>query len=82
VLSGSKGWLEFDAHYNAVVEELSRRTGRELTHQTYKQDCGEFYSASAVGFSVAVELARQQRCVVLLYTLSLRGGKALCCIEP
>lgn len=82
MVSGAKGWSELDAHYNAVVEELSNRAGRALTHQTYKQDCGEFYSASAVGFSVAVELARQRRCAVLLYTLSLRGGKALCCIEP
>ena len=82
MVSGAKGWSELDAPYNAVVEELSRHTGRALTHQTYKQDCGEFYSASAIGFSVAVELARRQQCGVLLYTLSLRGGKALCCIEP
>jgi hypothetical protein len=82
VVSGAKGSPELDAYYDAVVGELSRRAGRTLTHQTYKQDCGEFYSASAVGFSVAVELARQKQCVVLLYTLSLRGGKALCCVEP
>lgn len=82
IVSGAKGWAELDAHYDAVVEELSRRAGRALTHQTYKQDCGEFYSASAVGFAAAVELARQKRCAVLLYTLSLRGGKALCCVEP
>lgn len=82
VVTGAKGWPELDAHYNALVAELSRRTGCSLPQHTYKQDCGEFYSASAIGFSVAVELARQQRCAVLLYTLSLRGGKALCCIEP
>jgi hypothetical protein len=82
IVSGAKGSPELDAYYNAVVEELSRRAGRALTHETYKQDCGEFYSASAVGFSVAVELARQKQCAVLLYTLSLSSGKALCCIEP
>jgi hypothetical protein len=71
-----------DPHYQAIVTELSRRTDRPLAQQTYKQDCGEFYSASAYGFSVAVELARQQQGGVLLYTLSVRGGKALCCVEP
>ena len=82
VVTGAKGWPQLDAHYHAVLAELSRRAGFPLPQQTYKQDCGEFYSASAIGFSVAVELARQKQCAVLLYTLSLRGGKALCCIEP
>ncbi len=82
VVTGAKGWPELDAHYDAVVAELSRRAGFLLPQQTYKQDCGEFYSASAIGFSVAVELARQKQCAVLLYTLSLRGGKALCSIAP
>lgn len=82
IVTGAKGWPELDTHYNAVVAELSRRAGFPLPQQTYKQDCGEFYSASAIGFSVAVELARQKQCAVLLYTLSLRSGKALCCVEP
>ena len=67
---------------DAVIAGLSQRAGRTLGQQTYKQHCGEFYSASAVGFAHAVELARTQQCGVLLYTLSLRGGKALCCVEP
>ncbi len=82
IVTGAKGWPGLDAHFAAVVAELSRRAGRPLAPQTYKQDCGEFYSASAYGFAVAVELARQQHHGVLLYTLSLRGGKALCCLEP
>jgi len=82
IVTGANGWLELDAYYNAVIAELSRRAGRALVQQTYKQDCGEFYSASAYGFSVAVKLVRQQQRGVLLYTLSLRGGKALCCVEP
>jgi hypothetical protein len=82
VVTGAKGWPDLDAHYDALLAELSRRAGRPLAQHTYKQDCGEFYSASAYGFSVAVELARQHKCGVLLYTLSLRGGKALCCVEP
>jgi hypothetical protein len=62
--------------------ELSKLAGRTLVPQTYKQHCGEFYSASALGFAKAVELARTHQRGVLLYTLSLRGSKALCCVEP
>ena len=82
VLSGAKGWPALDAQYAAVVVALSKRAGRNLEHQTYKHLCGEFHSASAFGFSVAVELARRSRRGVLLYTLSLRGAKAVCCVEP
>ena len=82
VVSGAKGWPQLDPHYQAVVEELSRRAGAALRHQTYKQDCGEFYSASAVGFAQAVALAQQEKSAVLLYTLSLRGAKAMSVIEP
>lgn len=82
VLSGAKGWPALDAPYAAVVAALSRRAGRNLEHQTYKHLCGEFHSASAFGFSVAVDLARRSRRGVLLYTLSLRGAKAVCCVEP
>jgi hypothetical protein len=61
---------------------LASRAGHPLEHQTYKQRCGEYHSASAFGFSVAVELARERRQSVLLYTLSQRGGKAICCVQP
>ena len=82
VVTGAKGWSRLDACYDAVIVALSQRARRTIEQQTYKQDCGEFFSASAVGFAKAVELAREQQCGVLLYTLSLRGGKALCCVEP
>ena len=82
LLSGAKGLPALDPLYEAVAAELSARTGRKTEHQTYKQLCGEFHSASAFGFSVAVQLAREQKGGVLLYTLSLRGAKAACLIEP
>ncbi|MGZ5505528.1 MAG: beta-ketoacyl synthase N-terminal-like domain-containing protein [Limisphaerales bacterium] len=82
VLSGAKGWPALDAKYAAVVAALSARAGRTLEHQTYKQHCGEFHAASGYGFSVAVELVRQGNHGVLLYTLSPRGGKAICCVQP
>jgi hypothetical protein len=68
--------------YSAVIAALSARTGRALEHQTYKQLCGEFHAASAFGFSVAVDLVRRGSRGVLLYTLSLRGAKAVCCVQP
>ena len=81
VLSGAKGWPALDPYYDAVAAALSARAGRELEHQTYKQLCGEFHAASAFGFSVAVDLVRRGARGVLLYTLSLRGAKALCCVR-
>jgi len=82
ILSGAGGWPELEEKYAFVAAALAARAGRPLEHQTYKQHCGEFHSASAFGFSVAVELARTRRQGVLLYTLSPRGGKALCCVQP
>ncbi len=82
ILSGAGGWPALDENYSAVAAALSKRAGRKLEHQTYKQLCGEFHSASGFGFSVAVNLAREKKCGVLLYTLSLRGAKAICCVQP
>jgi 3-oxoacyl-(acyl-carrier-protein) synthase len=81
VLSGAKGLLALDSNYAAVTSALSARIGRTLEHQTYKQRCGEFHAASAFGFSVAVDLVRRGSRGVLLYTLSARGGKAICCVH-
>jgi len=82
VLSGARSWPALDANYEAVAAALSVRVGRALEHQTYKQLCGEFHSASAFGFSVAVDLVRRGSRGVLLYTLSPRGAKAICCVQP
>jgi 3-oxoacyl-(acyl-carrier-protein) synthase len=82
VLSGAKGWPALDALYSAVIARLSKRAGRSLRHETYKQNCGEFHSASAFGFSEAVKLVQEGCRGVLLYTLSPNGAKAVCCVEP
>jgi 3-oxoacyl-(acyl-carrier-protein) synthase len=82
ILSGAKGWPALDENYSAVAAELSVRAGGKLEHQTYKQLCGEFHSASGFGFSVAMNLTREKKCGVLLYTLSPRGAKAICCVQP
>ena len=82
ILSGAGGWPELEDKYLAVASALVKRVSHPLEHQTYKQHCGEFHSASAFGFSVAVKLARKKKCGVLLYTLSPRGGKAICCVQP
>lgn len=82
LLSGAKGTPALDPMYESVVAALSARAGRTLEHQTYKQRCGEFHAASAFGFSVALDLVRQGKRGVLLYTLSVRGAKAICCVQP
>jgi 3-oxoacyl-[acyl-carrier-protein] synthase-1/3-oxoacyl-[acyl-carrier-protein] synthase II len=82
IMSGARGFPKLDPMYDAVAEAVSARAGRRLEHQTYKQLCGEFHSASGFGFARAVEVARQRNCGVLLYTLSARGAKAICCIQP
>ena len=82
LLSGAKGLPALEPLYASVAAALSKRAGREIEHQTYKQLCGEFHSASAFGFSVAVNLVRSQRRGVLLYTLALRGAKAVCFVQP
>ncbi|HWN94305.1 MAG TPA: beta-ketoacyl-[acyl-carrier-protein] synthase family protein [Methylomirabilota bacterium] len=82
LLTGAKGSPALDQDYAAVAAALSARAGRPLEHQTYKQLCGEFHSASAFGFSVAVDLVRRGSRGVLMYTVAMRGAKALCCIQP
>jgi 3-oxoacyl-(acyl-carrier-protein) synthase len=81
-LSGARGFRQLEPMYEAVATALLKRAGNKMEHQTYKQSCGEFHSASAFGFSIAVKLAREKNCGVLLYTLSQRGAKALCLVQP
>ena len=82
ILSGAKGLRPLDPLYEAAVTALSGRAGKNIEHQTYRDVCGEFHAASAYGFSVAIKLAREKKCGVLLYTLSLHGAKAVCLVEP
>ncbi|MDR3458458.1 MAG: beta-ketoacyl-[acyl-carrier-protein] synthase family protein [Verrucomicrobiae bacterium] len=81
-LSGAGGSQKLEPMYQAVAAALLKRAGKKVEHQTYKQLCGEYHSASGFGFSVAVNLAREQKRGVLLYTLSQRGAKALCFVQP
>jgi 3-oxoacyl-(acyl-carrier-protein) synthase len=82
LLSGAHGLPELDKMYAAVTAELATRAGRPLKHETYKQLCGEFHSASAFGFSEAVRLVQQGSRGVLMFTLAARGAKALCFLQP
>jgi 3-oxoacyl-(acyl-carrier-protein) synthase len=81
-LSGAKGLRQLDPMYHAIAAVLSQRAGKNIEHQTYRDRCGEFHSASAFGFSEAIKLAREKETGVLLFTLSLHGAKAICLVEP
>jgi hypothetical protein len=82
IMSGARGFRQLNPLYESVVTALNQRGGKPLEHQTYKQLCGEFHAASAFGFSLAVKLAQERQCGVLLYTLSQHGAKALCVVAP
>lgn len=82
IFSGAGGWPVLEDPYQSVAAALAGLAGRPIEHHTYKQDCGEFGAASAFGFAAAIEWVRQNQRGALLYTLSPRGGKAVCCIEP
>lgn len=82
IFSGAKGWPILEEYFQSVASALSARARRTLAHHTYKQDCGEFGAASAFGFAAAAEWVRANQQGALLYTLSPRGGKAICCLEP
>jgi 3-oxoacyl-(acyl-carrier-protein) synthase len=81
MLTGAGGLPELDPMYQALVTNVSARTGSTLEHQTYKQVCGEYHAASGFGFSKALELVQQGKRGVLVYTLSLRGGKAMILVQ-
>jgi 3-oxoacyl-(acyl-carrier-protein) synthase len=82
IFTGAGGWPQLDPFYGSVVAELTKRAARSLQHQTYKQLCGEYPTASAFGFCQAIKQARQTGRGVLLYTLSPRGAKSICRLEP
>jgi 3-oxoacyl-(acyl-carrier-protein) synthase len=81
VLTGLGGWPALNSAYAATVDVLSTRAGRTLDHRTYKQLCGEYHAASGFGFAQAVQLLREGYRGVLTYTLSQRGGKAICYLQ-
>ena len=100
VLTGANGWSRTDERYRAVAQAFSRLVGRPVPCVGFKQWCGEFHSASALGFLAAIGLIRgdltlghlsraeplpaafdpQPPTLVVLYTLSLSGVRAISCI--
>lgn len=58
LLTGANGQRGLDDMYLRTHGALERRAGRSIPLGAYKQLCGEFASASAVGFALAVGLVR------------------------
>ncbi len=94
IISGANGEPVLDARYVAVVQALGRRSGAaNIRHGTYKHLCGDYHSASAFGMAMAVGvvsghvspkalLATDGACrLVLLYTLSDDGTRAMTCVR-
>ena len=82
VLTGAGGTASLEPMYESFIAALSARTRNKLRFETYKDFCGEFHAASGFGFASAVELTRSGVKGVLIYTLAVRGGKALCIVRP
>ena len=61
LLVGANGDARNDAAHAAVSTALSAEAGREVMCGTFKQLCGEFCTASAVGLVTAVEILRGQK---------------------
>ncbi|MEI6971622.1 MAG: beta-ketoacyl synthase N-terminal-like domain-containing protein, partial [bacterium] len=58
LLTGANGWHVMDARYLAVAEALSKEAGRPVACGAYKQWCGEFHAASALGLLAAIGVVR------------------------
>jgi hypothetical protein len=82
LLTGALGSAALESSYEQIAAAVRGRYGSMLRHETYKDRCGEFHSASAFGFSKALELAGNGAKGVAMYTLASRGSKALCVIRP
>ncbi|MEP6663137.1 MAG: beta-ketoacyl-[acyl-carrier-protein] synthase family protein [Verrucomicrobiota bacterium] len=82
LITGAGEGSPLDEKYQKVLLALAALCVTPLQHKSYKPFCGEFHSASAFGFSMAVDLVRGGSRGVLLYTLGLRGAKALSSIQP
>ena len=82
LLTGAGGRAVLEPMYERIARALSERAGRKLRVETYKDRCGVFHAASAFGFSMAVDLVGNGVKGVLMYTLAVRGSKALCVVRP
>lgn len=82
IMTGAGGWPFLDPLYESIVKNVATAAGHPVGHLTYKQETGEFHSASALGFAKAVEVVRDRGSRVILYTLSPTGSKAATLLEP
>ena len=57
-LFGANGNSVLDSSYNALERALSDIRGRDIRYGVYKQFCGEYCTASAVGLGVALSVLR------------------------
>jgi 3-oxoacyl-(acyl-carrier-protein) synthase len=95
VFPGAASWPQFHAWYQPVLEDLGTRRGRPLAAAFYKQHCGEFCTASALGLALAVKLLKGDDCPpglplwgelpapprqILLYQTSPLGFRSACLV--
>lgn len=76
LLTGANGRPDTDAQYRAVADALSHDAGVHIPLGAYKQWCGEFYSASAVGFMIALGIVRGELGIEHLHGPDASGAAA------
>ena len=61
VLTCDNGDSDEDSAYVEVLNALSAAAGHPLRTGRFKQFCGDFYTASAIGFAAAVRMVQEKR---------------------
>jgi 3-oxoacyl-(acyl-carrier-protein) synthase len=72
ILTGADGEAQLRDLYLPSLTALWKAGGREISYGFYKNLCGEFCSASAIGLALAVEMLQGNRIPAGLMT---RGGR-------
>jgi 3-oxoacyl-(acyl-carrier-protein) synthase len=82
ILVGANGDARSDAAYAGVVKSLSDALGRSVPCRTFKQMCGEFCTASAIGCAMASDIVRERVGPrgVLLYNRHETGYHSACLV--
>lgn len=96
-LFGANGNAALDASYIEIERALSAVKGRNIRYGVYKQLCGEYCTASALGLAIALSILREgiphgiekskpegvteEISNVLLYNLSDTGYHSICLVS-
>ena len=82
LLTGALGSAALESSYQQIAAAVRERYGSMLRHEIYKDRGGEFHSASAFGFSKALELVGNGAKGVAMYTARFPWQQGAVCNPP